>query len=590
MIKFLFTTFLSLFTTLGFAAGSRISSAQVAPQLSVAGNYFVNPICLKNDYNVTDADSIASCTTGLSDAGTAWRIDADASGEKAVWTWTAYPERLEGGNCVVGGTYTGDFSNYEVNVIQNSVTLVTANATGSDFPNVTGKQPFEVSFLCGSDNANLVTVEIEATDAGAGQLDLIWEQGGENTNIGSAAQAEVLVRASGTPTGGLNGTTATVWGTEDKDVNGIYNNSTGIITAKEAGEYCWKAGVKVDGTESLDNFLALAPEKNGTQVPGEYFIRLPGAVSSIPVQSNGCVDLSTGDTLEFVTNTNISSASFLSGEENYITITRIPTASEQVKKYGFPGQELTSYTPSFTNVTAASSTFHYQCDAGKVYISGVVTSTAAGAGSELRIGLPTGFTTDTGATKIVGPAGRSSNAAASYLVLAEDGVDYLTFSAQASGNGALTKLTGAQVFDAAVSFSFTALVPVDVNSPCPRTSTGLFKNGVTTSSEGVERIERIIFSGATPPSNCTGTCTKEAGTPAMSVVRANTGDYNVTISPEYSEKPSCDCTANNIGAGGTNTQCNAMASSGSNVNVLVYRMDTNALADSYVSVKCTGGN
>lgn len=591
-----------LFFLLSFnvmAASVGVIRGQFAPQLSKGGvpSYFVNPICERNDQGVTDADAIAACVSsgGLSDAGTSWRIDADASGEKAVWTWTTYPKRLEGGNCVIGGTYTGDFANYEVNVIQNSVTLVTANATGSDFPTVTGKQPFEVSFICGSDNANLVTVEVEATDNAAGQLDLIWEQGGENTNIGSAAQPEVVVRASGNPTGGLNGTTATIWGTEGLDTYGIYNNSTGIITAQKAGEYCWKAAIKVDGTSALDNFLLLSAEKNGAIVPGEHFVRAPGAVSSLPVQSNGCVDLAAGDTLEFVTDTNISGAAFLGGEENYLVITRFPSASEQVFKVGAPYSELTAFTVVSTVTTSATHTGNAVCiGGGLAQVNYFTTFGGANTQGFLEYDLPTGLTFNTSKLLTTNGSYRQFHARGSFLDAAT-AVFGLTASyvdsntIRASVEGAALTYVNYGSFDTSANIpvviangdglNLSVIIPVN---ECPRTSTGLFKNAVTTSSEGVIRMESAVLACSGTPS-----IVKQNGSWVASGSQNAAGDCSWTLASGFSSYPVCTCTVRNSGSFNCNIHSVPTTST---LRLFTYNTTTGVGADVEAHVQCMGPN
>lgn len=553
------------------AAGSRISGAQTAPGLNVTGNYFVNPICLKNDYNVTDADSIASCVSsgGLSGAGTSWRIDADASGEKAVWTWTTYPEKLEGGNCVVGGTYTGDFEDYEVNVIQNSVTLVTANADGTDFPTVSGKQPFEVSFICGSDNSNLVTVEVEATDAGAGQLDLIWEQGGENTNIGSAAQATLVGRSyfattasclwtrSNTAIGDFGTTSACPGPTIESQTLGQWQTTDSdlprqTINNLPAGEYEVLVSVPFYGntTGGQLNYVV----SDGTTTSGNTYAQpwtTNGGGGITLVAKFTYTDAGNRSfTLQCSAGTgtcNIDNAS----NSNRVTFQIKRFASEQVAKVGFPGQEWTAYTPGSTWSTNTTVTGKYQCLAGNLLVQAKAAVSGAPDSASLRFDLPTNFTIDTSdltdstnsniLMSQVGilDSGTALKSGAVRLVNSDTNTVEIVYSIETGASVGWSAVNQAAPFTFASGDFVNAwfMVPVTASSPCHRTSTGLFKNAVTTSSAGVEGVERAIVTSTCSASPCT--IARQSGG-FTSITRSATGTYTANfVSGTFSAGPSC---------------------------------------------------
>jgi hypothetical protein len=128
--------------------------------------------------------------------------------------------------------------------------------------------------------------------------------------------------------------------------------------------------------------------------------------------------------------------------------------------------------------------------------------------------------------------------------------------------------------------------PLNTYQPAP-----LLVGSVISGSSGIERLLRVNFGGATPPSNCTAaTCTiyQQSGN-VSSVTRSGTGTFNVNLpSGTFSDLPSCSCSANNIGAGGRNAVCSVFAASTTLVEVQVFRQDTNALADSTVALQCQG--
>lgn len=178
---------LSLISATSFALVSGIDSRDIQnlPNMAKSGtpSYILNPVCEKNTANITDADSIVTRVSsgGLGDLGTDCQIDADASGEKAIFLTRAYPKRLEGGGCEIIGVYKGDASQYKVTAIQDGnvlSTLTLNNATGVSQPYVLD------GFACGADNTDLITVEIEALDNAAALFNHVFLHGGEQTGIG----------------------------------------------------------------------------------------------------------------------------------------------------------------------------------------------------------------------------------------------------------------------------------------------------------------------------------------------------------------------------------------------------------------------
>lgn len=132
----------------------------------------------------------------------------------------------------------------------------------------------------------------------------------------------VEVDAGGTPTGPLNGTGPTIWGTVTRNVGGAYNSSNGTFTAPLSGNYCWNAGIFLQGSSpAVNQFLSFIPYVDASAIRYEAFSRSSNAgVSDTTAQSNGCRFLNAGQVLSFRANTNYTSASFGSGGLNYLSI------------------------------------------------------------------------------------------------------------------------------------------------------------------------------------------------------------------------------------------------------------------------------
>lgn len=108
-----------------------------------------------------------------------------------------------------------------------------------------------------------------------------------------------------------------------------------------------------------------------------------------------------------------------------------------------------------------------------------------------------------------------------------------------------TPRSGASTFPA--NMAMTACISV-ATAQAP-----ILPNSVISSSNGVERIERVIFAGnVSGTANCTSTpCAIVSSTPGISSVsRASSGNYTVNfVAGTFSGPPSCTCIAHRDGAG-----------------------------------------
>ena len=178
----------------GIAFGQlRTTDFQQSLNAEAPRNYIKNSGIERNDANITDSSSIASrtTTTPLEGVGSLV-IDATASGQKVVFLADDLQAGLLGQSCEAQFSYQGDASLYKA-YVQLASTTVSAEQqlvnTG------TSTQRIVLSFPCGASTTDDPSIHIEATDNAAASIEVDSVYLGKALNIGSAAQAEVLVQA-----------------------------------------------------------------------------------------------------------------------------------------------------------------------------------------------------------------------------------------------------------------------------------------------------------------------------------------------------------------------------------------------------------
>jgi hypothetical protein len=485
-----------------FSVGA--NSINSGPQQYIEGlakagtpSYILNPACQKNEANITDSDNIVTrvATGGLSDLGTDCQIDADASGEKAVWAWRAYPLRLESQNCEAIGYYKGDASLYKINVVQDAVTVNSVQLTNS-----TAGQVVSINFPCGADNADLVTTELEATDNAAALINFMWLHGGEATNIGSVAQAEACLqarRATSDQSIGSAAVTTIIYNSTVSQGNcGSLNTSTGVFTVSKSKNYQLEASaLPLNGAN--ESFVMRASHFDASASTTNTYIIYRGNPTQSPlfVGRSALIAADAGDTLSITIDSAAdTSYEIANAEDSAFNITAFPTASEQVFKVGQAGLEWTQWSPTTTLTTNATTVGEYQCQ-GDNFVARVHTAfTGTNTQGGYQVTLPTSFTIDT--AKLATTSGNSYTlGGGSYL---DSGTTIIPLSVSYSSTTAvqigwhfasgtpiniagINTTTNSPVTVANgdyISVYFT--VPVTASSPCPRTPMPLFKNAVTT--------------------------------------------------------------------------------------------------------------
>jgi len=522
-----------------FSAGA--NSINSGPQQYIEGlakagtpSYILNPTCQKNEANITDSDNIVTrvATGGLSDLGTDCQIDADASGEKAVWAWRAYPNRLESQNCEAIAYYKGDASLYKINIVQDAVTVNSVQLTNS-----TAGQVVSINFPCGADNTDLVTTELEATDNAAALINFMWLHGGEATNIGTAAQAEVVVRATRITSDQTISSTASTKIQLNGETFDLYNEfdptTNYRFTAKRAGRY------KVSGQSyafNATNRIGLEIKKNGSTQCFAYFS--DDGNGDVYPQASCAFDMVVDDYVELFT-VAVSDSSYsigLGGTRTYMEISRFPTASEQVFKVGQAGLEWTAFTPTGSLTTNTTYTGFYKCEGDTLHVQNQLAFSGTNTQGAATLNLPTNFTIDT--AKIVSTSGSSRYFGFGSLL--DSGTTVIPLHI---GYSSTTAVAIAYEFASGTPINITAMntnlnnpitiasgdtlwvrysVPVTASSPCPRTPAPLFKNAVTTPFAGTENV----LSGEL---NCDTASTFNRGGTGMTAGNRSTTSCAITI-------------------------------------------------------------
>ena len=551
-------------------------------------NYVTNPGAENDLANITDADSILTRNTldtpvlkGLAQ----FEIDADASGEKACWALDTLQGEIEG-NAIGAFDYRGDASKYKAYVYNNtdsvnaSFELVLSNAAT--------KAEALLNFIANPAKTYLLCME--ATDAAAAAFVADSVSVERWDGVGSVAQAETMLQLSRTGQNFLNTSVNVLSNAPVISINPYSSEASGVYTAPRAGRYLVTATTRYSSMGS--GFISLNIQKNSANISGCT------SVDDVLAEGNNAVtcvvDVVATDTIRLTSKT--------SSDTNYdvtvtsYTITRFPTASEQVLRIGAPGSGWTAWTPTFVGLgTPTSVDLKYQCSGSTFFYRGSFT-TGTTTGVAASISLPTGYSAQAGAA-IAGSFGRSTTASdksGNMLILPATDSTKLYFAGLTGGATAVDGISasnGNSNFAGSQGVFVSGFIPVTADSPCPSASMPLVKHAVTTPSEGVEAVLRLNISGSSGVTNCTtASCTVEtSNVPGATSARASAGTYTITWpAGTLSAKGSCSCSSVSVGAGGERVICTARSTTATNVNVTTIREDTSAASDTYSQVQCTG--
>lgn len=596
---------------LAHAASVRVSQDKIFPYAHAPINMVKNPDCAKGVTNITDADSIvtANDTTPLTQDGDC-AVDADASSEFAEWDvedFSAVAAFLENGNCEARLSYSGDATLYEFGVFSGSTEL----AADALLNISSGAGEASINFPCG-DLTTDPKIRITSTSASAAAINVARLYLGPATNVGSVAQPELAGQSyfattasclwdrTATTMGDFGTTAACPGPTIEKELLGDWQTTDTdlpqqTINNLPAGEYVLTTTLHAFGSNanSIDNYTV----SDGTTTSGMGINQPYTASGGSEVTIVSVFTYTSAGNRTFKVQCRAGTGTCRINNQNgssqiTFNLKRYPTASEQVFKVGFPGQDWTAWTPTFAGMgTVASIDMEYQCQGGNLGFRGQFT-VGTPTGSNATFSLPTNMAVRAGLNTLAGKWIRSNAGAAkgSYLQVVpgtDDGVIYFSpFLGAATTPTGIQTASGTDNFAPGDTVYVEGIVPVTADSPCPRSSAPLLKNAVTTSSDGVERIERLVVA-ACNSSPCT--ITSQSGSWVSSVTRSATGTYAINAATgTFSDTFSCTCNvyrANSVGG-----SCLPNPSSSTVLNFQIVENTSNTLADSTgaMSFTCMG--
>jgi len=451
-------------------AGSlRTNNSQQFTSATALRNYILNTGAEANVLSVTDASSIVTRVTASPLEGDgSFQIDATATSQSAIFLGAAFQQGLLGQGCQASIVYQGDATLYQayatLNGVQVTTTVTLLNVASP------ASQLLVMPFACGVSTTDVASVVIISTGNGAAiKVDTVKIGASDGTM--QVNQSQVIVSAKRITTNQtISSTAATqvIFNDELLDASDEYNATTGLFTAKIAGEFL------IGGALALSNYVSdesavILVYKNGAQI---CYTHAKQPTTNASVSISPCrVSLSVGDTAAIYSDSVTDASYDVSAEAGtFLTITRFPSQSQIVQRADTPGNFSTAYTPTFTGMgTVTVQSFKYQCLAPDlVHIQGRFT-TGTNTGVEARISLPSGMTAASAYStlEVVGPAG-SSGASTTYFGMyatAEPSLSYLTLSVQTSTLASLTKMLGNFVANGN-PISLEATVRLASGSPC----------------------------------------------------------------------------------------------------------------------------
>lgn len=580
--------FLTFFTLKVYAIERQRSMAKEFPFLAAAENYVKNPSCIKNIADITDAGGALSRNTSNS-----LTQEADCQLDNTVanavkWEVDTLPNILDGQNCEGRVSYTGTASDVWALEFEVDGTDVIQDL---DLVNTASGKTNTVAFNYPCPVGSTIFMEIDGQGGPAGNTNVAGVYFGPETNIGSAETNPVYVAAS--VTGAQSVPTSTLVRPNyvaSLNKGGAWDDSAKEFACPDDDIYYVEARISYSANSAGNRDVRIL--KNAAII--YYEVQTAESVGPTPLTVSGLIDCSVGDIIH------IETAQASGGNLGFPTDSRQNTlsiikASEEVSevfKVGAPGQDLTEYTanPSTGSFNGSATRYEgYQCgDNGiKVQIVGSQSSSGANGSGTYFFSLPTNY-------EFASEYPDGATVGHGYLFNGTDRAQCTALKAGASTNQFFLSCVydagegawGSSFFglsNAALEWGIVIDANVTAGSPCPRTAMPLLKNAVTTSSAGVERIERakLTLSGTSNP-----VITSQSGDWLTSCVRSGVGNYNCTItSGKFSADPSCSIIGNNtapnqfrMGAG--TTSFNFIASNGAVVQ------DINEV----VMIMCMGPN
>ena len=533
-------------------------------------NLVRNPFCDKNIANLTAGGGGPNPTrtasgglTGFTDCS--W--DPTATAQLLTYSLKTLPKILQGQNCEAVVYYSGDASLVEFYVLSGS-TKVTPDIVLRNSGSL-GGQARQI-FPCG-DGSSALSLRLESLGNAPNIPYAVYV--GPAVNVGSVNQSLWLGSVSHSScTGGASGrwrntgvTTPTSYSAITSCTTVASGNALAPTTVIPAvrlnnlapGNYQIVARGEFGASTASGTTLGAAYDMfDGTTASGSSFSQgnstgdlntttiIVGSYTYTTAQSSVTWQLR-GWTINGGTN-----VADINGARANVPLTfdiyYFPTSTQTAVRMDQTDYNPVDYTPDITGTTESNVSFQQSRRGKFLKVKGRFTSTSPTAA--IVIPLPPGMTVDDADTTNYKRYGGGSITSVGFYtasVNARGNDTAMTLALAGSGSNGIAPYT-AWAGEAAIVLDFE--VPIKEFSA--NQSAPLVVGGVTSSSVGLERIERVSFGGSTVDGSlCTSTpCTMWRNTPAItSVTRSTTGTYLVNFAAgTWSSIPSC--TFNAIGA------------------------------------------
>jgi hypothetical protein len=293
-------------------------------------NFVLNPNAQTNVANVTvSSATVTRSTTTPLVATSEFNITTSTSTGYADWATRTFDAGMKNQNCEARFTYRGfSVGSTTVQIRQGSNTVAQLTLTASTDPRIAS-----INFPCG-DLSSATTLRVQqATAALTGTNELSGLYLGLATNQANVAQAETVVIANVNAQNTIPPATYTnvVYQSESLDTYGEYNNSTGVFTAKRAGNYFVAASIFWLNSVWNASNIYLNVTKNGSLIV-ENLRQIPSGTTYYIQESSVSISLNVGDTLAVSAYQSDSANRFIASNGSFsrLSISRFPTSSELV--------------------------------------------------------------------------------------------------------------------------------------------------------------------------------------------------------------------------------------------------------------------
>jgi len=378
---------------LGQGTSPTIVEANYISNVFGQANFIKNPNAKLNTKDVTASSATVSRspTTPLV-ATSEFNVTVTSANGTITWDTRSFDAGMKNQNCEARFTYRGFQSTSKAHVKQgaNTVATLSLSATGTD-PRIAS-----INFPCGDlSTATTFVITDTSTLGGVNEIGGIYV--GLATNQANVAQAETVVIANVNAQNTIPPATYTnvVYQSESLDTYGEYNNSTGVFTAKRAGNYFVAASIFWFNSAWNSSNIYLNVFKNGSLIV-ENLRQIPSGTTYYVQESSVSISLNVGDTLAVSAYQSDSANRFITSNSTFsrLSISRFPTSSELVvtpeRQNVFGGVVYTASQQNLFGGSAISSTYTTfnggQWDDGS--LKGKAALTTTGSGQDLGFSIP----------------------------------------------------------------------------------------------------------------------------------------------------------------------------------------------------------